>query len=90
MSLEIEVDSSRPDAARLSLDGSLDSETAPKLEQALSGLNDSNKAIVFDMKDLSFISSAGLRIIFSTLKKTKGQRRQGWCQQYEPWCEKSL
>ncbi|AOE49214.1 STAS domain-containing protein [Kangiella sediminilitoris] len=73
MPLDIEVGENGEEAARLSLDGSLDSDTAPKLEQYIGNLNDSVKAIVFDMKELKFISSAGLRVIFSTLKKQKAK-----------------
>lgn len=73
MPLEIKVDDTREDAARLSLNGSLDSETAPQLEQSLSSLKNSVQVIIFDMKDLRFISSAGLRIVFSTLKKQKAK-----------------
>lgn len=73
MPLDIDVDNSRQDAARLSLDGSLDSETAPELEMSLGKVNDSVKTIIFDMKNLRFISSAGLRVIFSTLKKQKAK-----------------
>jgi len=69
MSLEIMILPANESATRLSLNGSLDSETAPQLEQALEQV--SAKTIIFNMKGLSFISSAGLRVIFATLKRQK-------------------
>ncbi len=71
MPLEVDVDNSKPGASRVALVGSLDSETAPILDGALKALPDDTKAVVFDMKALEFISSAGLRVIFATLKKQK-------------------
>lgn len=73
MSLDVDIDHPRDDTARLLLNGSLDSETAPSLQQSLGSIDESIKAIIFDMKNLRFISSAGLRIIFSTLKKQKAK-----------------
>jgi anti-anti-sigma factor len=54
---------------RVSLDGSLDGSTAPQLDADLtarirSGLN----LLVLDMKRLSYISSAGLRVVFKAAK----------------------
>lgn len=69
MSLEIKNLPAAETEARLALSGSLDSETAPDLERALEQV--SAKTIIFNMKELSFISSAGLRVIFATLKKQK-------------------
>jgi anti-anti-sigma factor len=51
------------------LTGSLDTATAPDLERQLAPvLATSVKDIVFDLADLKFISSAGLRV-FSTVRK---------------------
>lgn len=73
MSLTIHLDESQQGSAKLLLDGSLDSETAPELESKLATIKDDTQIIVFDMKHLRFISSAGLRIVFSTLKKQKAK-----------------
>ncbi len=73
MQLKIDIDESKPGTARINLDGSLDSESSPKLESALAGIQGPVALIVFDMKNLTFISSAGLRIVFTTLKKQKAQ-----------------
>jgi anti-sigma B factor antagonist len=54
------------------LKGSLDTATAPDLaEQLAPVLARSMKDIVFDLADLTFISSAGLRVFASTRKMLK-------------------
>ena len=73
MPLDINIDTARPGAARVSLNGSLDSDTAPQLDAALKALDDDIMAVVFDMKQLEFLSSAGLRVIFATLKQQKAR-----------------
>ena len=55
------------------LDGRLDTTTAPELESALGELN-GVKELVIDMKNLDYISSAGLRVI---LKVQKIMNEQG-------------
>ena len=54
---------------RVSLDGSLDGTTAPKLDADLSArIRSGLSLLVLDMKRLSYISSAGLRVVFKTAK----------------------
>ena len=58
--------------ARVSLAGALNTDTAPGFENELQevvarGLD----LTVLDMKDLDYISSAGLRVIFKAAKQTK-------------------
>ena len=63
--------------ARLSLSGALNTDTAPDFEQRLqSVIQDGYQLTVLDMKDLDYISSAGLRVIFKAAKqcKTAGHR----------------
>jgi anti-anti-sigma factor len=56
------------------LAGSLDTATAPELEKQLAPLlAGSTKDIVFDLAELKFISSAGLRV-FATTRKTLKER----------------
>jgi anti-anti-sigma factor len=62
----------RPDAGAVTvkLNGSLDTATAPELERQLTPvLAEPIKDLVFDLAQLKFISSAGLRI-FSAARKT--------------------
>ena len=58
--------------ARVALAGGLNTDTAPGFDEELQrviarGLN----LTVLDMKDLDYISSAGLRVIFKAAKQTK-------------------
>ena len=54
------------------LTGSLDTATAPELEKQLAPvLAGSTKDLVFDLAQLKFISSAGLRVFASTRKTLK-------------------
>lgn len=69
MPLEITVSNEPDDKSRLRLNGSLDSETAPQLEAAFGELT--SRTLILDMAELSFISSAGLRVIFAKLKQQK-------------------
>ncbi len=47
--------------------GRLDTTTAPELEQTIDGLEKVSD-LVFDFKNLEYISSAGLRVILKTQK----------------------
>ena len=63
--------------ARVSLVGALNSDTAPAFEQRLQTAVDEGYSLtVLDMKELDYISSAGLRVIFKAAKqaKTAGNR----------------
>jgi len=61
-------------AVTVTLVGSLDTATAPDLEKTLAPvLVGKVKDIVFDLKSLKFISSAGLRV-FSMVRKTLKER----------------
>ena len=52
--------------------GRVDSQTAPQLEQVFEEINQGGQFnIVFDMSSLSFVSSAGLRVMINTQKKAK-------------------
>lgn len=78
MPLEIQIQKSigGPDAGAVTvkLTGSLDTVTAPDLERQLSPVLASPiKDLVFDLAQLKFISSAGLRV-FSAARKTLKER----------------
>ena len=72
MSLEITVVENTKDILKLQLDGSLDSDTYPKLEALISErMDDETIQVALDLYGLRFISSAGLRVIFGVIKKVK-------------------
>ncbi len=50
------------------LDGRLDTTTAPDLENELKHSYDGVELLVLDMTNLSYVSSAGLRVILSAQK----------------------
>lgn len=58
----------------LSVKGRLDTTTAPELEKTLDQVLPGTKELVFEMDDLEYISSAGLRVI---LKAQKAMNLQG-------------
>ena len=57
---------------KVELDGRLDTTTAPEFESFLGENYDGKGSIVIDCEKLSYISSAGLRVLLSAQKKTKG------------------
>ena len=74
MPLNIDVNEPRPGTARVALTGSLDTESAPQLEKSLAALQ--ANVIAFDMTNLVFISSAGLRVIFAAAKRQRAKGGQ--------------
>ena len=69
MSLEINISPEKNNGKRISIVGSLDSNTAPELQQRIdSEIDDSVATTIIDFKNLDFLSSAGLRVIFKTKK----------------------
>ncbi len=57
----------------LQLGGRLDTTTAPDLEKVVNTQLDGVKNLVLDMKELKYVSSAGLRVILSIQKKMNVQ-----------------
>jgi len=55
----------------LHLAGRLDSVTSPEAEKKIIEIIEKGELIIINLKDLVFISSAGLRLILVFMKKTK-------------------
>jgi anti-anti-sigma factor len=69
MSLEIIITPEANNRKRISVAGSLDSNTAAELQQSIdTEINQSISTTIIDFKELDFLSSAGLRVIFKTKK----------------------
>lgn len=69
MSLEIIITPEANNRKRISVAGSLDSNTAAELQQSIdTEINPSISTTIIDFKELDFLSSAGLRVIFKTKK----------------------
>ena len=62
------------DALTLIVSGRLDTQTAPELENELDSILSGLKELTFDMTNLEYVSSAGLRVI---LKAQKAMNAQG-------------
>ena len=62
------------DAVTLIVSGRLDTQTAPELEKELDAVLPGLKELIFDMTNLEYVSSAGLRVI---LKAQKAMNAQG-------------
>jgi anti-sigma B factor antagonist len=56
------------DQMTVSLEGRLDTTTAPDLEKQLKSELGSTKELIFDFEKLDYISSAGLHVLLSTQK----------------------
>lgn len=53
----------------LTVEGRLDTTTAPILEKTINELLDGVTELILDMNQLVYVSSAGLRVLLSTQKK---------------------
>lgn len=60
-------------ALTVALAGRLDTTTAPQLETELKQCLDGVTSLVLDMKELAYLSSAGLRVILSAQKRMNKQ-----------------
>jgi anti-sigma B factor antagonist len=64
--------------AKVCLSGTLDTATAPDLEKELVAVFEgATKILVFDLENLTFLSSAGIRVILTARKRVI--ERQGSC-----------
>jgi len=59
-------------ALTLALSGRLDTMTAPELEKELQASLDGVTELTLDLKELDYLSSAGLRVLLSAQKKMNG------------------
>ncbi len=74
MPLKITVEDSRAFTKTVSLEGRLDNETAPELDQKLDDvLSSPMKVLIFELKGLEYIASAGIRSIFKAQKAMKAR-----------------
>ena len=68
--MEIKVTQEGAGQASFAIEGRLDTNTAPQLEEFAGGLYDKGvKDIVVDMAKCDFVSSAGLRVIVAMQKR---------------------
>lgn len=65
----------KEDELTVQIFGRLETMTAPKLEEELKSSLQGVKSLIMDLKDLEYISSAGLRVLFSAQKTMNKQGR---------------
>ena len=72
--IHMTIDTKR-DGSKLTvaLEGRLDTTTAPQLEAELRPALEGVTELVFDLKDLAYVSSAGLRVLLSSQKTMNKQ-----------------
>jgi anti-anti-sigma factor len=71
------------------LEGSLDTETAAQFDQFIAeNIRSQVKLVVLNMKDLSYISSAGIRSVFKLAKQVKAQGGKVAAANRQPHIEK--
>ncbi len=66
--MEIQVEQNN-EVMTIHLSGRLDTLTAPKLDVEIEDLPQNVTSLVLDLKDLNYISSAGLRVLLTAQKK---------------------
>ena len=62
-------------ALNLAIEGRMDTTTAPELESFISENYVGNGALNIDCAALTYVSSAGLRVLLTAQKKTKGNMK---------------
>jgi len=73
MSLSVKIEKRAKGAVLLAISGRIDSETYIKLDSEIKPiLVPSTKVIILDMNDVSYVSSAGLAVIFQMKKYVEG------------------
>ncbi len=65
----------KEDELTVKIFGRLETVTAPKLEEGLKDSLQGVKTLIMDLEDLEYISSAGLRVLFSAQKTMNKQGR---------------
>ena len=75
--------------AKLALKGALNTDTAQDFEVSLQdAISTGMQLTVLDMKELDYISSAGLRVIFKAAKEVKASEREFSAANRQPHIEK--
>lgn len=59
------------DIAIVEVEGSIDSKTAPDLQQSILNIIDETNKIILDLSQVSFVSSAGLRVLLLVYRQLK-------------------
>lgn len=70
----MKIDSTQENATLVvKISGSIDTVTAPELEQYITAKWDTIKELILDFTDVTYISSAGLRVMIVCVQHMEGQ-----------------
>ncbi len=91
MPLDIDVTEERPGLYLVALHGRLDTDTSAELEKRLQTVLASEvRAIRFEMSRLDYISSMGIRILFTTFKALQAKKAMFLMANLQPQIKKVL
>ncbi len=89
MALEIKIIKKKDYVYVVELQGSLDTETAPLLQEELNEIIDEKtQAVLIDMKGITYISSSGIGVIIGVKKKLKQKQANFAMIDLQPQIEK--
>ena len=72
MPLDVQIDQKGSGLTEVTLIGRLDTTTAPELERVLAGVvSQPGRSVRFEMSQLNYVSSMGIRVLFSAFKTLK-------------------
>lgn len=75
MAIKISIKANQQDHFIVAIAGRLDSETAPQCEAGIKHLlAPATKSLTFDLRELDYISSAGLRILVKAMKALESHK----------------
>jgi anti-anti-sigma factor len=91
MPLSVQVNEKKPGFFEVVLDGRLDTDTSAELEKKLSEpLGGNVRAVRFDMSELDYISSMGIRVLFKTFKALRAKKASFLMANLQPQIKKVL
>lgn len=61
------------DTCTLTVSGSINSQTAADFENEINGVLGKSKELIIDLKDVDYVSSAGLRVFLTTSNAIEGE-----------------
>jgi anti-sigma B factor antagonist len=74
MEVRVRRSETREDVSIVEIDGRIDPQTAPEVEEQLNILLNNNCVkIIVDFKQVNYISSGGLRVFLTALKQTRAK-----------------
>lgn len=68
--MEVFINNSK-DVCKIKIAGRIDSNTYTQLQERMNEVTDQEEKIIFDFRDVEYISSSGLRVLLSVRKKVK-------------------